>query len=420
MNTLVSSKQSRAPTRSPSNPPLPAVHVLIIPSWYPTSEAPLNGIYFAEQAQCLSRHGLQVGVVYPEQQSLRRLSWSALREKHFQTDWTDEHGIPTLRRYGWNVLSRFPPGLRCRIRNAVRLARRYVERYGVPDVLHAQSGRWAGVAAARIGRQYSVPFALTEHYSGFFRDAIFSWRRPLVRKGYRHAAVCSAVSTSLRDALASKNLAAASDIRLHPNLAPTSLFSPPPDGRPVPPPFHVVTIARLSLRKNVGGLLEAVASLVPDSSDSGPSPVLSVVGDGPERSRLEQKAQHLGIRKQVRFLGHLDRGAVRDVLRKAHAFVLPSLHETFGVVLLEAMATGLPVVATKSGGPEDLVTPETGLLVPPDDPEALREALRTLRRTWSSFDATTIHRYIHEQYGPEAFVERTQSLYRQALETAGT
>ncbi len=396
------------------------MHVLIVPSWYPTSEAPLNGIYFAEQARCLSRHGLQVGVVYPEQQSLRCLSWSALRKKHFQTEWDEEHGVPTLRRYGWNVWSRFPPGLRCRVRSAIRLVHRYVERYGVPDVLHAQSGRWAGAAAARIGRQYSVPFVLTEHFSGFFRDAIFPWRQALVREGYRHATVCSAVSTSLRDTLASKNLATASDIHLHPNLAPTSFFSPPPGGRPVPPPFHVVTIARLSLRKNVGGLLDAVAPLATDPSDSAPSLVLSVVGDGPERSRLERKAQHLGLGKQVRFLGRLDRAAVRDVLRAAHAFVLPSFHETFGVVLLEAMATGLPVVATESGGPEDLVTPDTGLLVPPDDPDALCEALRTLRRTRSSFDATTIRRYTHEQYGSEAFAERTHSLYRRALETAGT
>ena len=69
------------------------MHVLVVPSWYPTTEAPLQGIYFAEQAQILHDHGLTVGVVYPEQQSLRHLSWDALRRKHFQTAWTTDYEI---------------------------------------------------------------------------------------------------------------------------------------------------------------------------------------------------------------------------------------------------------------------------------------------------------------------------------------
>ncbi|PSQ91003.1 MAG: glycosyltransferase family 4 protein, partial [Bacteroidetes bacterium QS_4_64_154] len=98
------------------------MHVLVVPSWYPTTEAPLQGIYFAEQAQILHDHGLTVGVVYPEQQSLRHLSWDALRRKHFQTAWTTDHDVPVLRRYGWNVWWRAPPGMRVRVRQAVRLA----------------------------------------------------------------------------------------------------------------------------------------------------------------------------------------------------------------------------------------------------------------------------------------------------------
>ena len=76
------------------------MHVLVLPSWYPTTEAPRTGIYFVEQIQCLQDHGLKMGVVYPEQQSLRRCSGAALRRKHWQTEWTDHFGIPTLRQYG--------------------------------------------------------------------------------------------------------------------------------------------------------------------------------------------------------------------------------------------------------------------------------------------------------------------------------
>ncbi|MFB6247608.1 MAG: glycosyltransferase [Salinibacter sp.] len=341
------------------------MHVLVVPSWYPTREAPLDGIYFAEQARCLARHGLQVGVVYPEQQSLRRLSWPALKRNHFQAGWAREDGVPTLRRHGWNVWSRFPPGQRCRVRSAVRLAERYVARHGAPDLVHAQSGRWAGAAAA--------------------------------------------VSTSLRRAVVNHGLAPSSDVTIHPNLAPAAFFRAPPSARPSSPPFRLVTVARLSPQKNVGGLLDALAT------QTGAETTLTIVGDGPRRSELERRARALDLEDRVRFLGTLARAAVRRALWDAHALVLPSRHETFGVVLLEAMATGLPVLATASGGPEDLVTAETGLLVPPDDPEALAEGLSALRDRWPDFDAEAIRARTREQYGPTAFVRRTRGLYRRAL-----
>ena len=387
------------------------MHVLIVPSWYPTTETPLYGIYFAEQARCLADHGLKVGVVYPEQQSLRHLSWQRLRAKHFQTEWSREDGIPTLRRYGWNVWSRFPPGQRCRVRSAVQLADQYVERYGIPDLLHAQSGRWAGAAAARIGHRYDVPYVLHEHFTGFQRDAIFPWRWPVVCEGYRHADAIATVSTPLRNAIASQGLATSSNIDLHPNLAPTSYFHPPPTSRPPPPPLHLVTIAHLSPRKNIEGLINAFARAPLSAAAS-----LTVVGGGPERSRLEAQAGRLGLDETVQFLGQLDRSGVREALWNAHAFVLPSHQETFGVVILEAMATGLPVVATACGGPEDIVTPDTGRLVAPDDVDAIAEALAMLQNEWTSFNPDAIRAYVHDQYGPDSFVRRTQALYQRALE----
>ncbi len=388
------------------------MHVLVVPSWYPTTEAPLNGIYFVEQAQCLTQHGMQVGIVYPEQQSLRNASWAALQTKHFQTEWTNDHGLPTLRRYGWNVWWRFPPGLRCRVRSAVRLARKYVNRYGPPDLVHAQSARWAGAAAARISDRFSIPCVLTEHFSGFQRGAIFPWRWPLIEEGYRRASGIAAVSTSLKRTLAAHDLAPPSDIEVHPNLAPTSFFTLPPDGRPSPAPFRFVTIGGLNSRKNVKGLLQAFAQVASETPDV----ALTIVGDGPKRQELERTSHRLGIADQVSFRGRLDRKSVRTALWNAHAFVLSSRHETFGVVLLEAMATGLPVVATASGGPEDLVTEDTGLLVPVDDTDALASALQTIRERAPSLDAKNIRALTLDCFGPTSFIRRTRSLYRRALD----
>ena len=80
------------------------------------------------------------------------------------------------------------------------------------------------------------------------------------------------------------------------------------------------------------------------------------------------------------------------------------------------MATGLPVVATACGGPEDIVTPDTGRLVAPDDVDAIAEALAMLQNEWTSFNPDAIRAYVHDQYGPDSFVRRTQALYQRALE----
>jgi glycosyltransferase involved in cell wall biosynthesis len=169
-------------------------------------------------------------------------------------------------------------------------------------------------------------------------------------------------------------------------------------------------VARLVSQKNVDGLLRAFDRATEDADAT-----LTVVGDGPERPSLQRTARRLGLADRVAFRGRLGREGVRAALWDAHAFVLPSHHETFGVVLLEAMATGLPVVATASGGPEDLVTSETGCLVPPGDPDALANALQRMITSWSSYDADALRQHTLDRYGPEPFVRRTRLLYGRAL-----
>jgi glycosyltransferase involved in cell wall biosynthesis len=293
----------------------------------------------------------------------------------------------------------------------VRLGHQYAERHGVPDLLHAHSARWAGAAAARLGDHLGVPCVLSEHYSGFRRDAIPSWRRSLVREGFDGADAVATVSTPLRTTLAEQGFVPADDVAVLPNVVDASFFSRPPRSRPSPPPFRFVTVAQLHPKKNVGGLLSAFST----AFSAADGVALTVVGDSPRRSELERKARRLGLRDRVSFRGALDRAGVRDALWNAHAFVLPSHHETFGVVLIEALATGLPVVATRCGGPEDIVTPETGFLVPPGAPDALAHALRRMRAEWTLFAPSTLRASALRRYGSEPFVERTINFYRRVL-----
>lgn len=116
-----------------------------------------------------------------------------------------------------------------------------------------------------------------------------------------------------------------------------------PRSYPAKGPLRLVTIGRLVKRKNIQLLLSAVASL-------GDKAILTVVGDGPERKGLEKFARKLGLRNRVRFSGFVDERQKMNELRKADVFVSSSIHEGFGIVFLEAMAAGLPIIASSSGG----------------------------------------------------------------------
>jgi glycosyltransferase involved in cell wall biosynthesis len=136
-----------------------------------------------------------------------------------------------------------------------------------------------------------------------------------------------------------------------------------------------VIVARLSPEKDIDSLLHATALVVRDD----PSFRLEITGDGTCLAALRQTTASLRLEEHVRFLGQ-----VRDipsVLARAGLFVLSSISEGISLTLLEAMASGLPIVATRVGGnPEVVAEGETGFLVPPQNPSALADALLRLRR----------------------------------------
>lgn len=132
-------------------------------------------------------------------------------------------------------------------------------------------------------------------------------------------------------------------------------------------------VGRLRIRKGVEVLLEALAR----RSTLGGSPRLLVAGEGEHRAALERRARELGLGDpEVRFLGRVSSGQVRFLLERARALVVPSTYEGMPLVVLEAMAAGVPVIASRvSGIPEVVVEGETGWLVPCEDPAALAGAL---------------------------------------------
>jgi len=178
----------------------------------------------------------------------------------------------------------------------------------------------------------------------------------------------------------------------------------------MPPPFVVGYAGRLSPEKGVKFLVECAAIVLSHRSDV----CFRVAGDGIERPELESLAEGLGVADSFIWLGRIDSEAIPHFLRQLHVFVLPSLTEGCPVALIEAMSYRKPAIVTRAGGTPELVEEGvTGLVVPPEDPERLAEALLTLLQTpekLSMMGRAGYQRY-HDLYRVDPVVDFYEQTY---------
>jgi glycosyltransferase involved in cell wall biosynthesis len=390
-------------TGDPPAPPLPAPkrHIAAIPSWYSSGRGSGGG-YFRDQALALQAAGHRVAILAPDIHTLRDLRAGRVGRGAAGRLVVEHDGIEIYRRTRRTVAPRLP------YRNALGFAccslalfAAYAERNGMPDLVHAHCCLNAGVAAALIAARHGVPFVLTEHSTGFAEGRLRWWERDLVRRVVRRAAACVAVSPHLA-ALLERQFPGRSWAYV-PNVLGAAFLAPAPAAsRPAGGRFAFLCAARMVAAKNHALLIEAFA----DAFAGRPDRVLQLVGDGPLQPTLERQCAVRGVAAQVEFAGVLSPEALREKMVRADAFVLASDVETFGVVVIEARAAGLPVVATASGGPDHLVDAASGRLVPVGDRAAQRDALLDMAQRAGGYDRARISADAIRNFGPEAFVRR--------------
>jgi glycosyltransferase involved in cell wall biosynthesis len=380
-----------------------ARHIVVIPSWYSSGRGSGGG-YFRDQALALQSAGHCVAILVPDIYTGRDLrSGRASRADHGRV--TVEHdGIAVYRRARRVLVPRLP------YRNALewsycglKLLRAYVARNGRPDLVHAHSCLNAGVLAALIKARHGIPFILTEHSTGFAQERLRWWERDLVRRVIRCAHARIAVSPHLAGLL--EHQFPRSSWAYVPNILGEAFLAPPgpsPERAGTGRSFAFLCAARLSPEKNHALLIEAFA----DAFAGAPGIRLLFAGDGPHEIKLRRLCTERDIAAQVEFLGTLTSDRLRATMELADAFVLASDVESFGVVVIEAQASGLPVLCTASGGPDHLIDRSSGLIVPTGDRQALRDALLEMRRRAGDYDRAKIRAEAVNRFGPEVFLRR--------------
>jgi glycosyltransferase involved in cell wall biosynthesis len=369
--------------------------VLFLTTNWPSESSPVNGVFVREHACALSGHA-EVAAVYLERAPAARGAFDIVRLGDEPPAW----------RVRYRRLAR-PLSYGAFLAGAATACRRLRGEGFEPDLVHAHS-HLSALPALLLGRIHRKPVVYTEHWSIFLPEnpnALSPPMRIATRGALRRADAVLPVSETLARAL--RGLEPGARIQVVPNAVDEELFRPgssrPADGKP-----SLLTAGLLDNdAKGVDLLLEALALLGRDVR-------LGVAGDGARRRAYEEQARRLGL-TGVTFHGLLPKQQLAARMQEADLFVLGSRYENNPCVVLEALATGLPVVAPRVGGLPELVHDGNGLLAEPGDPAALARRIGEALHRLDRFDNAEIARRAREQYGHAAIGARLAGVYEDVL-----
>lgn len=380
---------------------------LWIASWYPNRYSPLNGDFIqrmaiATQSYCkLAVLSVAEGAVADVELEVR--SGHFLEVLVYVPVMSTTHGffaVPRAIRAGRH-LKAYWKGVRYVLKH-----------FGKPDILHLHVIFPAGLFVLFLRFWLNIPFLITEHWSGFRKinwEKLRWYHKLLGRLCTSFGMYTLPVSPAL--AADMQNLGFFGRYAVLPNVVDIFQFKPL-KVKPEEPRFRFIHVSnQVNEVKNITGILDGVRLLAKERQDF----ELCFIGDGPDREMLEEKAEADGLNQIVAFLGELEHVRVSQQMQRADTLLMFSNYENLPCVILEALATGLPVIATETGGIKDWVTPGKGYLVKPGDKAGLIAAMKKVMDNRKGFDPEFIRSEVAEKCSYDTVGRKISALYYEVL-----
>lgn len=373
------------------------MHILMVSRGYPSEKYHGSGIFEFDQAKALAKAGCKVIFACVDLRSLRR--WRKWGYERLTKDGVEIYAV--------NIpLGRVPKAMlaffgRWGIK---QLYKRIVKEHGEPDVVHSHFTEISNYALA-LKPMTNAKFVMTEHNSAVNKpvENIEPYLLNVASETYSNYDKVIAVSSTL-----AKNVKSISGVnaKIIPNILDTDIFCDVRKSKHSV--FSFVFVGNLIPLKNPALCISAFAKAFPDGKE-----YLTVIGDGTERAACENLVRELRLDDRVIFTGKIKRTDIAKILSDSDCFVLPSQSETFGVAYIEAMASGLPVIATRCGGPESFVDETNGVLIPVNNEQALIDAFKYMRENIGKYDSTKIAEETVKKFSPEAVAKQLMELYEE-------
>ncbi|MDC4241871.1 glycosyltransferase [Clostridium tertium] len=381
------------------------MHVMFIPSWYHNKRNPVHGSFFKEQAIALKERGIKITIAYNE---IWPLTLAFKVKEKIGLNYSVEEGLKTYRYKNFNYLPKNPMMFKVFNRRLEKLYKEVVKKEGKVDLIHCQSSFWAGISANYISKKYNIPLIITEHSSLEKAIYIKESYKPLIKESYLEADELIAVGNGLKKEIS--KFCGRKDIKVIHNLIPIENFYISKN-KNKNKNFTFLSLAFLEGEKGMDTLIRSYAKYLKETDSK-----LLIGGDGSQKDFLIKLCEELEIKNQVEFLGALSRKEVSHYMSICDSFVLASRYETFGVVYIEALASGKPIIGTYNGGAEDIINSKNGLIVKVDDVDELGNAMKYIMENSNSYNAEDIRIDCIEKFSKEKITNEILEIYNLVLD----
>ena len=379
--------------------------ILWLVSWYPNRKDAFDGDFIQRHARAAAiYHDIYVIFVTPDFTNIEKTEEvisraTGLTEQVIYFKPGTGLGSKILNHFTW--------------KNVFMLAaENYISKNGKPDLVHVHVPWKAGIIALHLKNYFQVPYMITEHWGIYntkapdhFNTQPFFLKRYL-RRIYSEASRILTVSKYSADGL-SKFLHV-NKVDIIPNVVDSTLFVPKQEKYER---FSFIHVSNMVGLKNVDIMLEAFAGFL---NRTGADAQFILAGDRDDTYRKMASDQGL-FNRSVFFRGEISYREVAEEMGRCHCFVIFSDTETFSCVTAEALCTGLPVIASRSGALPELVDENSGVLVPPRDKEALIVAMEKVFREYKRFDVNSISALAREKFNYSAVAAMFNSHYEKGL-----
>lgn len=361
--------------------------ILIVARGVPSPADPQWGCFEFDQAKALKALGHDIAILSVD----RRFSMH-LKRFGIQSNYIDE--IFTINSFFGPVL--FSPSINYTLRRifAKITFKRLIKCWGVPDVIYSHYLNNTS-AILPTAKMYNIPIVGMEHWSELMQPSLSENILYCGRKTYGQCGLrLLTVSNNLRKSIFDKF---GVDSIVIPNMLGEEFVKDITNCKFEK--FTFIAVGSLIKRKGFDILLNAAAQLKKSKCDSDWQ--ILIIGEGEERAKLNSFISDSNLDDNVRLLGSLQKEEICYYMSRSHVFVLPSRSETFGVVYIEAMAMGLPVIATDCGIPDDLIDASNGIICHTEAISEIAEAMVKMLHERNKYNSESIKKNCINKYAPD-------------------
>ena len=379
--------------------------IFVIARGYPSDQEPTWGCFEKDQAEALAKLGHHV--TYLGVDTRFRKHRRSLGMKH---NIINQVSIYILEFIPFALLFFIPKRLKEKFYTYLyyKIFKQAIKQEGVPDVLYAHYLGYMKYALL-FSKKYNIPAIGLEHWSKLAAKHIQPDMLSLAQQIYPQLNQLITVSNFLKNNI-QRNIDV-NNIQVVPNLLGDEFTY---QSNNTKHPLTIVSAGRLVPSKRFDLLIDAVHQIQTSLPKEWK---LLIIGGGDMKTALQEQINTLHLQEHIQLLGQQTKAEIVRLFQQSDIFALPSQMETFGVVYIEALACGLPIIATNCGGPSDIITKENGILIPNEDIEALKEAILHISNNLKDYNREAIAKDCQARFAPEVIAKRLTIIFEETIKT---